>query len=542
MSEAFDPYHRWLGIPPKDQPPHHYRLLGIDLFEDDTEVIRDAAERQMAHVRNYQLGQHSAISQKILNELAAAKACLLARDKKAAYDAAIKEKLSAINSSAKAYESTPSPPTPPPLPNDYPIPMAAISEVPKTSDLIDKLGLSRYIQGRLPYIGLGVAIAAFILFVAIFVMPGDREDSSTSSAFQEIAQNTNPTEPQPSDQAENESASTSILATDRGAEFPLQAESQQKPDVSEYPKVREPQQQPETSILSSEETLLENDNQSIGQHDVPLSNHTAKTQPEDNQLVIIDHPPTPHGPQKHQPRVPVERITLSLPFGKIFNSRLFDVDLKSIEDKLTNELKQQLKEGDVNGKAFLLLSPSGATQALGVHDKGRLDGVYLSFYNDDSPLIFANYSDGKLHGVLKKWNENGQRVYWCQYAKGVRHGFCCYFKDDILRILFEINLNKINGVHLCSNSELEKSFDSFEQAAADNEANMLLDEVNAIESELKSLETAYKKQIKDEFQQFRKRMAAELGKIKRDENQIRMNQRNIERQNQIDILRRKGGM
>src|SRR3989304_910188 len=171
MSEAFDPYHRWLGIPPKDQPPHHYRLLGIDLFEDDTEAIRDAAERQMAHVRNYQLGQHSAISQKILNELAAAKACLLARDKKAAYDAAIKEKLSAINSSAKAYESTPSPPTPPPLPNDYPIPMAAISEVPKTSDLIDKLGLSRYIQGRLPYIGLGVAIAAFILFVAIFVMP-----------------------------------------------------------------------------------------------------------------------------------------------------------------------------------------------------------------------------------------------------------------------------------------------------------------------------------------------------------------------------------
>jgi len=53
MSEAFDPYHRWLGIQPKDQPPHHYRLLGIDLFEDDHEVIRDATERQMAHVRKY---------------------------------------------------------------------------------------------------------------------------------------------------------------------------------------------------------------------------------------------------------------------------------------------------------------------------------------------------------------------------------------------------------------------------------------------------------------------------------------------------------
>ena len=42
MSDAFDPYHRWLGIPPDEQPPHHYRLLGINAFETDPEVIRDA--------------------------------------------------------------------------------------------------------------------------------------------------------------------------------------------------------------------------------------------------------------------------------------------------------------------------------------------------------------------------------------------------------------------------------------------------------------------------------------------------------------------
>ncbi len=23
----FDPYYQWLAIPPKDQPPNHYRLL-----------------------------------------------------------------------------------------------------------------------------------------------------------------------------------------------------------------------------------------------------------------------------------------------------------------------------------------------------------------------------------------------------------------------------------------------------------------------------------------------------------------------------------
>ena len=26
--EAIDPYHKWLGIPPHEQPANHYRLLG----------------------------------------------------------------------------------------------------------------------------------------------------------------------------------------------------------------------------------------------------------------------------------------------------------------------------------------------------------------------------------------------------------------------------------------------------------------------------------------------------------------------------------
>ena len=92
MSGTFDPYHRWLGIPAKDQPPNHYRLLGLEAFEPDAEVIRDAAERQMAHVRTYQLGQYVELSQRILNELAVAKACLLDAAQKAAYDAAMRRR------------------------------------------------------------------------------------------------------------------------------------------------------------------------------------------------------------------------------------------------------------------------------------------------------------------------------------------------------------------------------------------------------------------------------------------------------------------
>jgi hypothetical protein len=48
MAEAFDPYHRWLGIRPEEQPANHYRLLGLALFEDNVEAIRDAAAQRMS--------------------------------------------------------------------------------------------------------------------------------------------------------------------------------------------------------------------------------------------------------------------------------------------------------------------------------------------------------------------------------------------------------------------------------------------------------------------------------------------------------------
>jgi tetratricopeptide (TPR) repeat protein len=86
MTQSFDPYYLWLGIPLGEQPADHYRLLGLSKFESEGEVIRDAAERQMAHVRHYELGKHGGLSQQILNELGRAKACLLDESKKADYD------------------------------------------------------------------------------------------------------------------------------------------------------------------------------------------------------------------------------------------------------------------------------------------------------------------------------------------------------------------------------------------------------------------------------------------------------------------------
>jgi hypothetical protein len=101
MSE-FDPYHRWLGIAPHDQPPHHYRLLGLSPFEADADVIDAASSKQMVYLRGCTTGPHAGLSQKLLNEVATARLCLLDPEKKKAYDEKLKASLDKAERKSKA--------------------------------------------------------------------------------------------------------------------------------------------------------------------------------------------------------------------------------------------------------------------------------------------------------------------------------------------------------------------------------------------------------------------------------------------------------
>ena len=76
MAAEFDPYRKWLGVPAGVRPPDHYRLLGIALFEPDADVIANAADRQIAHVRTFQTDPHAALAERLLGELAAARVTL----------------------------------------------------------------------------------------------------------------------------------------------------------------------------------------------------------------------------------------------------------------------------------------------------------------------------------------------------------------------------------------------------------------------------------------------------------------------------------
>jgi hypothetical protein len=119
MENDFDPYYKWLGIPPRDQPPHYYRLLGIEVFESDRDVIDAAANRVMSYLKDLAIGDDAQHSQKLLNEVARARLCLLNRKKKDDYDAQLRSKLDADEEQptpATPPDSAKAPPGPPPAP------------------------------------------------------------------------------------------------------------------------------------------------------------------------------------------------------------------------------------------------------------------------------------------------------------------------------------------------------------------------------------------------------------------------------------------
>lgn len=191
MTEPFDPYRKWLGIPPHEQPPTHYRLLGIGPFEDDPDVIENAANRQMAHVRTFQTGRYSKLSQRILNELSAARLCLLNPDKKREYDEQLRSQTDPAPPPPVVPPSRGAPPGPaaPAVPrrsraSSRPVVKPRRSRGSRTSASRRHRRPVRRRSSSLPII-LGLILAAILIGVLIVVLNTDWKSRSRDNSMRQ---------------------------------------------------------------------------------------------------------------------------------------------------------------------------------------------------------------------------------------------------------------------------------------------------------------------------------------------------------------------
>ncbi|NQT16347.1 MAG: hypothetical protein HQ582_26555 [Planctomycetes bacterium] len=72
MSEGFDPYQAWLGIPPSRRPPSPYDLLGVEEGETEYERIREATAERYDQVRSLALGPQGEHVPRLLDDISRA--------------------------------------------------------------------------------------------------------------------------------------------------------------------------------------------------------------------------------------------------------------------------------------------------------------------------------------------------------------------------------------------------------------------------------------------------------------------------------------
>jgi hypothetical protein len=184
MTAAFDPYHKWLGISPQDQPPNHYRLLGVEVFESDPDVISNAADGRMAQVKNFQSGKHSAVSQRILNEIAAAKVCLLNAGKKAEYDLRLREQLASQQAAAADAVVPPAPPATFGVPAEtLPLGIPDLGN-PVGAYTARTAAARKKKRNSAPpwplFVGVGAVVLALAGLLAYLLVPGDGDTAARS--------------------------------------------------------------------------------------------------------------------------------------------------------------------------------------------------------------------------------------------------------------------------------------------------------------------------------------------------------------------------
>jgi hypothetical protein len=135
----------WLGLPPGEWPPDHYRLLGLEPGEDNAERIEQHVHQRLDTVRRYQM-THPEAATEAMNRLAQAFVCLTEAASKRAYDAELLGTAARPNAAAAGAADplawlytpgllTPAPGPasavlPPPLPPPLPQPAAEPAQTP----------------------------------------------------------------------------------------------------------------------------------------------------------------------------------------------------------------------------------------------------------------------------------------------------------------------------------------------------------------------------------------------------------------------------
>ena len=466
----FDPFDSWLGIPPEEQPPHYYRLLGINTFTSDEEAIRAAAEIRLAYMQTFAGGPHLREAKAISDLIAQARSVLLDGKRKSDYDQRLREYIAGQQASVD--KSAAKPPV-----------VLAVDQSPPANH-------QRLFHPRTIAL-CGVLSLMLVAAAGVLVYSGrqlqdplarsesPKREAAAGVATEMLGNVTSPVAsepigqpkpslvpPIPSAQTIPSERDTRTRAAEQNTESGTRSPSgsDDTSDRQEAPgtirqfmkkhnldiKIALDERggaatafgvdQLPAGILIDKQGVVQRthvgfdpdlaavlthelDSLVAGEalpHDpsVAARLHDGMT---DAQLMKGD---PPLWEDLSRPRHETPEFTLMLSSGRTIE--LSDT-FGDVDETFEQSLKERLSQ---NSAAMLQVNyhDSGQTKLLISRRGKELHGPVFTFYDDGSPLAYASYRYGKRNSSLLTWDNKGRPFVFDQYRAGQRHGLRCLFK------------------------------------------------------------------------------------------------------------------
>jgi hypothetical protein len=245
---------------------------------------------------------------------------------------------------------------------------------------------------------------------------------------------------------------------------------------------------------------------------------------------LPENPRRPTMPLAPGPGAPPRNIfdfQLKLPTGRVFTLAVFQTNVEAV------------KQAESHNKTAVIRHANGSMYATAQHAAGVLDGLTMAQYDNKKPMVEATYNNGRRHGNIKVFAEDGAPMLLGQYNQGRKHGFVCYFDEGKLAFIGQYKQDQLEYLQLMSNFKPLKGFASEEQALKNPEAKARLESLEVYDRDLKKNEAVFRRQVRLIEDAERREIAAKLGPEKRARISERENSRRAAENSFINEMRRR---
>jgi hypothetical protein len=248
---------------------------------------------------------------------------------------------------------------------------------------------------------------------------------------------------------------------------------------------------------------------------------------------------TPRNSAGEPPLIPVGNEQIRLPSGTYLDvatmfrtATMHDLGLLGLRIAGTHGLV----ESSSSDNQFVFMA---------TEQRGALDGLVIASYSygTKSPAIYATYTSGSIDGMLLSWREDGTRQLFAQFSKGNKSGVLCLFDDgNRLRFIQELKHDEPQWTYILNDGTVAKTFHADKKAANDDEVKAASADVDKAFADTKVLLRKVKKAVNDLDEQQRRELAAANSAAARQRILDRNSGRDANRERIISTLERLYGL